>query len=210
MAGILDQLQAVTLAQRSQAREIAGQPAIVNGDDRAGAVGSDVPREKTFQGLDRDESRVGLHVDKRDLRPAVPCGVGAGDERDRRDEDQVPRADPERQHPQVQGGCARADCHHGRRRAERRTQGALEVGHRRSLRQPIAAQHPDHGGDIVLIDGVPRVGDGPALGHGPAGRGPPTVTPMSPSVSRMRSTVSQRLFLSEAYSKRSATGRPSW
>ena len=75
--------------------------------------------------------------------------------------------------------------------AGHRAQRGFELLDRRALREPVAAQDLDDGGDVVVVDGLAAVGN---VDH----RGDGVASTLSPSTERSSSIESHSSFVSLA------------
>ncbi len=147
LGAVLDQHEPVLVAQRPQRGHVGRIAAEVHRHDRARARG-DAARD--VRRVDVEVVRA-AHVAQHRLGAHVARGAGARDERERRHDHLVARADPRRQAGEVQGRGAARDGHRVRR--------AHEVGERllerlraRAHRQPAGLQAVEHGLHVLLGD----------------------------------------------------------
>ena len=146
LARVLDQHDAVTLADRDQLVVLRRVAEDVDRDERL--------RLRRDRGLDRrrvEVERARVDVREHRSRALVDRAVRRRDERVRRRDHLVARLDTCEAHAEMQSRRARRDrC--AVRRADRVREQRLEAGAGRPERQPARAQHLEHELLVALVD----------------------------------------------------------
>jgi len=183
MRRVLDQGRAGVLGQVSQGRQIADLAAQVDRQHRAHAAPPGLA-QRIAQGLRRHQPCVGIDVREHDVRADIGGAVGGGQKGHRRHNADVAGADVQGQHRKMQrrGAVAAGHCMGG---ADRLGEPFLELDDLRAGGQVVGPQRLGDGRDVVILDGLAAVGEEPLL-H----------TPVSSSMARRRSAVSQSSLLS--------------
>jgi len=176
--------------------EVGGLPGEVDREDgRCPFVCALHLLQRCFQMWHQHQAAIGIAIGEDDLRAGDPRRVGGGGEGDAGHDHRVIRPEAEREAGEMERGGAvgATDRVFG---AALPGQRGLEIADRWTGGKPIAAQHLGHRGDVVFVDGVPAIGEGPGEGH--------QVASAINAFNRVAS--SQSLLMSLAKRKPSVTG----
>ena len=161
VAGILDDGEAFVTRASGDGFEIGALPGEIDREDRRGALAGRFTFASAASNCgELHQPAVGIAIGENDFRAGEPRRVGGGGKSHGRHDDRVVGADAEREAGEMEGGRAVGATDRVIGAASLGERG-FEVAHRGAGGQPIAAQHLDHRGDVVFVDGLPAVGKEP-------------------------------------------------